>query len=65
MELLKSTLEKIGPLNDEFEGAAKAHLDNLTKPVGSLGRLEEFARKEKTSRSPRSQERQGKQEIAF
>jgi nicotinate-nucleotide--dimethylbenzimidazole phosphoribosyltransferase len=45
MELLKSTLEKIGPLNDEFEGAAKAHLDNLTKPVGSLGRLEEFARK--------------------
>jgi nicotinate-nucleotide--dimethylbenzimidazole phosphoribosyltransferase len=45
MELLKSTLEKIGPLNDEFKALAKAHLDNLTKPVGSLGRLEEFAQK--------------------
>jgi nicotinate-nucleotide--dimethylbenzimidazole phosphoribosyltransferase len=45
MELLKSTLEKIGPLNNEFEASAKAHLDNLTKPAGSLGRLEEFAQR--------------------
>ncbi len=43
MELLASTVEKIGPLNEEFAEAAKKHLDNLTKPVGSLGRLEAFA----------------------
>ena len=45
MELLAGTVEKIAPMNEEFGEAAKKHLDNLTKPVGSLGRLEEFAQR--------------------
>ena len=32
-------------VNGEWSGIAQKHLDNLTKPLGSLGRLEEFARK--------------------
>jgi nicotinate-nucleotide--dimethylbenzimidazole phosphoribosyltransferase len=43
MNLLKKTLEEINPLyNDTMEKAWKK-LDNLTKPIGSLGRLEEVA----------------------
>jgi nicotinate-nucleotide--dimethylbenzimidazole phosphoribosyltransferase len=45
MELLETTINKIGPLNNEFGEAAKKHLDNLTKPVGSLGLLEEIAQR--------------------
>ncbi len=44
MDLLNDTIKKIAPLNDEFSVIAQKHLDNLTKPPGSLGRLEEFAR---------------------
>ena len=33
------------PVNGEWNDIAQKHLDNLTKPLGSLGRLEEFARK--------------------
>jgi len=43
MELLENTIQRIGPLNNEYGVAAKKHLDNLTKPVGSLGMLEEIA----------------------
>ncbi len=39
------TLEMIRPAQAEFAEEAQRRLDNLTKPPGSLGRLEEFARK--------------------
>jgi nicotinate-nucleotide--dimethylbenzimidazole phosphoribosyltransferase len=45
MDLLNETLKKVSPLNKEFAVAAQKHLDNLTKPPSSLGRLEEFARR--------------------
>lgn len=45
MKLLEETLGKIRRVNSEFSGVAQKHLDNLTKPAGSLGRLEEFARR--------------------
>jgi len=45
MDLLNSTVKNIKPINGEWSDAAQKHLDNLTKPQGSLGRLEEFARK--------------------
>jgi nicotinate-nucleotide--dimethylbenzimidazole phosphoribosyltransferase len=45
MELLKSTLKAIKPVNREWYDIAQKHLDNLTKPLGSLGRLEEFAQR--------------------
>jgi nicotinate-nucleotide--dimethylbenzimidazole phosphoribosyltransferase len=43
MKLFESTIQKIGRLNNEFGEAAKKRLDNLTKPIGSLGMLEEIA----------------------
>jgi len=43
MELLKSTIEKIKGLDEAAMAAAKDRMDNLIKPVGSLGRLEEIA----------------------
>jgi nicotinate-nucleotide--dimethylbenzimidazole phosphoribosyltransferase len=45
MDLLNETLKRVGPLNEEFAVTAQKHLDNLTKPPSSLGRLEEFARR--------------------
>lgn len=43
MELLNSTLGKIQGLDEKVMSAAKDRMDNLIKPVGSLGRLEELA----------------------
>lgn len=43
MDLLNSTLGRIKPVNKEWFATAQKRLDNLTKPFGSLGRLEEFA----------------------
>ncbi|MFP4016464.1 MAG: nicotinate-nucleotide--dimethylbenzimidazole phosphoribosyltransferase [Halanaerobiales bacterium] len=43
MKKLKETLESINKLDCESMKKAKLRLDNLTKPVGSLGRLEEIA----------------------
>ncbi len=43
MDLLNETLNRISSLKEEFAVAAQKHLDNLTKPPRSLGRLEEFA----------------------
>jgi len=40
---MKETLQKILPVNTDFIRKAQKRLDNLTKPQGSLGRLEEFA----------------------
>ncbi len=38
-------IQKIAPVKKEFMENAQTRLDDLTKPVGSLGRLEEFARR--------------------
>jgi nicotinate-nucleotide--dimethylbenzimidazole phosphoribosyltransferase len=40
---MKETLQKISPVKSDFFEKAQQHLNNLTKPQGSLGRLEEFA----------------------
>lgn len=45
MDLLNKALKNIKPLNKEWYVLAQKHLDNLTKPLGSLGRLEEFAKR--------------------
>ena len=41
---IKSTVEKITDINRDAEALAQARLDSLTKPQGSLGRLEELAK---------------------
>ena len=45
MTLLNETLAAIKPLDPALLAAAQAKLDNKTKPLGSLGRLEEFGRR--------------------
>ncbi|MDD5018895.1 MAG: nicotinate-nucleotide--dimethylbenzimidazole phosphoribosyltransferase [Candidatus Omnitrophica bacterium] len=44
MEKLRQTLNRIEPVKPEALKAAQGHLDRLTKPRGSLGRLEDLAR---------------------
>ena len=43
MELLKKTIEGIGELNSEAMKSCRERIDNLIKPVGSLGRMEDLA----------------------
>jgi len=43
MELLKSTLSKIRPLNEETQKVAQNRLDNLAVPPGSLGKIGKVA----------------------
>ncbi|WP_053955828.1 nicotinate-nucleotide--dimethylbenzimidazole phosphoribosyltransferase [Inediibacterium massiliense] len=43
MNLLKETLVQIGELDKNSMEKAKKYIDNLLKPIGSLGRLEEIA----------------------
>ena len=43
--LLEQTLQKIRPLDRSVEVEAQRSLDQLTKPQGSLGKLEEIARR--------------------
>ncbi|UUZ97764.1 nicotinate-nucleotide--dimethylbenzimidazole phosphoribosyltransferase [Paenibacillus sp. P25] len=43
-ETLEQVIRGIGPLDSEAVKAAEAHLDQLTKPPGSLGRLEAVAK---------------------
>ncbi len=45
MSLIKETVSKIKLPEKDFFTQAQKHLDNLTKPLGSLGRLEEIARR--------------------
>jgi len=45
MELLTKTLAAIQPVDHALMEKAQAKLDGKTKPLGSLGRLEEFARR--------------------
>lgn len=42
---LETTLKRIRPVDADRMNAIQAHLDQQTKPKGSLGRLEEFARR--------------------
>ena len=43
MSLLQNTIDAILPRDECLPGSIQAHLDDLTKPPGSLGRLEELA----------------------
>lgn len=45
MSLIQETIKNIKPIDESFYNLAQKRLDNLTKPQGSLGRLEEFARR--------------------
>lgn len=45
MDLLQESLKSIKPVDEKWYAVAQKHLDSLTKPPGSLGRLEEFARR--------------------
>ncbi len=43
MSILEETLAAIRPIDGDYYEKAQSRLDSLTKPRGSLGRLEEFA----------------------
>lgn len=45
MGRIEETIKRIGPVNKKLMEEAQRKLDNLTKPKGSLGRLEELAKK--------------------
>ncbi len=45
MGRIEETIKRIKPLNEELMEEAQRRLDNLTKPKGSLGRLEELAKR--------------------
>ncbi len=42
--MIQDVIQNIKPVDENWYAKAQRRLDSLTKPVGSLGRLEEFAR---------------------
>lgn len=42
MELLRETLARIGEVDGEVARKARQHVDNLAKPIGSMGKLEDL-----------------------
>lgn len=44
MKLLRETISKINKMDDSLSAETQKRLDNLTKPQGSLGRLEDLAK---------------------
>ena len=44
MGLMDDTIKKISPVNEELKHKAQVYLDSLTKPLGSLGMLEDLAK---------------------
>jgi nicotinate-nucleotide--dimethylbenzimidazole phosphoribosyltransferase len=45
MNLIQRTINSVKPLGSDYIAYASARLDSLTKPKGSLGKLEEFAKR--------------------
>jgi nicotinate-nucleotide--dimethylbenzimidazole phosphoribosyltransferase len=45
MNIVQTTIARIQPVNTDLLTQAQTRLDNKTKPLGSLGLLEEFARR--------------------
>lgn len=53
-EIINQTIDKIRPVSLELLENAQAHLDSLTKPVGSLGELEVLAKRYVSIRNEKS-----------
>ncbi len=45
MERIEEIIKRIKPVDERLMQETQKKLDNLTKPIGSLGRLEEFAKR--------------------
>lgn len=45
MKLLEQTIEQIMPIDEKAYEAAREKIDNLSKPLGSLGKLEDLCKK--------------------
>ena len=44
-KIISQTLDQIEPVSVELKKKAQAHLDSLTKPLGSLGTLEDLSKR--------------------
>ena len=52
-KIISQTLDQIEPVSVELKNKAQAHLDSLTKPLGSLGTLEDLSKRYETMCDPR------------
>lgn len=64
-EVIRKTIASIRAGNDEYMSAAQRHLDTLTKPVGSLGKLEEVAAQYVALREEKTPSIEGKAVYVF